>query len=399
MLTPCFRWHPDTRFFAGTEEVIPGESVPVAAIGATPVNDAITALHTALAANTGFCISDPALADLAPLPPLHFATLTGGTSGTPKVILRTQASWIASFDINARQFGYTATDSIAVLGGLSHSLALYGAMESLHLGLSVHALSTLKPSGQSAEMRRRRCTILYATPTQLRLLSKGKPLPDVRLILCGGGTLGAEVRRHINVVCPNAKLHIFYGAAETSFITMGDSATPEGSVGKGYMGVEIAVREPDSSGTGLVWVRSPYLFEHYLQGESPHTRRDGDWLTVGEYGAIDAEGHLYLRGRAGRVVNIADITVFPEELEAQLSTIKGVSICAVLARHDTLRGRHLIAVLPGPTDQALRKRLLAHCEDNRLTPLRDVLFLEPFPLLPSGKPDLRRIAALTGSTT
>jgi len=398
MPKPCFRWHPDARIFAGAEEVFPCDSAPVAAIAATPVHDAITGLHTALTANTGFCISDPALADLAPLPPLHFATLTGGTSGEPKVILRTHESWIASFETNARQFGYAATDIIAVLGGLSHSLALYGVMEGLHLGLSVHVLSPLKPSGQSAEMRTRRCTILYATPTQLRLLPKGKPLPDIRLVLCGGGTLGAEVRRHISFVCPNAKLRVFYGAAEASFVTMSDSATPERSVGKAYDGVEIAVRDPDASGTGLVWVRSPYLFERYLQGESPHTRRDGDWLTVGEYGTIDAQGYLYLRGRAGRVVNIADITVFPEELEAQFSAINGVTLCAVLARHDDLRGRHLIAALPAPADRTLRDALLAYCQDNRLTPLRDVLFLEPFPLLPSGKPDLPRIAALTGCT-
>ena len=398
MPTPCFRWHPDARIFAGTEEVTPGESVPVAAIAATPVNDAIKGLHAALAANTGFCISDPALAGLAPLPPLHFATLTGGTSGAPKVILRTHASWIASFETNARQFGYAATDSIAVLGGLGHSLALYGVMEGLHLGLSVHALSPLKPSAQSTEMRRRRCSILYATPTQLRLLPKGTPLPDVRLILCGGGALGAEVRRHIGVISPNAKLRVLYGAAETSFVTMGDSATPEKSVGKAYDGVEIAVRDTDASGTGLVWVRSPYLGTCYLQGESPHTRRDGDWLTVGEYGTMDAEGHLYLRGRAGRVVNIADITVFPEELEAQLGAIKGVTLCAVLARQDDLRGRHLIAALPAPADQALHDALLAYCRGNRLTPIRDVLFLDPFPLLPSGKPDLPRIAALTGGT-
>jgi long-chain acyl-CoA synthetase len=74
---------------------------------------------------------------------------------------------------------------------------------------------------------------------------------------------------------------------------MGDNTTPEGSVGKAYDGVEIAVRDPDASGTGLVWLRSPYLFERYLRGESPHTRRDGDWLTVGEYGTIDAQGYLF----------------------------------------------------------------------------------------------------------
>lgn len=398
MPTPCFRWHPEARIFAGAVEVQPRDAAAVAAIPAQPVTAAIAGLHAALATNTGFCISDPALPHLAQLPPLHFATLTGGTSGTPKVILRTQASWIASFESNAIQFGYARTDSIAVLGGLNHSLALYGVLEGLHFGLSVHILSPLKPSGQSAQIRARRCTILYATPTQLRLLPKDAPLPDVHLILCGGGVLGAEVRRHITALCPNAKLHVFYGAAETSFVTMGDSATPEGSVGSAYAHVDIAIRDPDNTGTGIVWVRSPYLCTAYLHGNSPHTQRDGAWMTVGEYGRLDAKGYLFLRGRAGRVVTIADTTVFPEEIEAQLGTVQGVGQCVVLARPDGLRGHHLIAVLDGPEDALLRTQLIQHCASRGLTPLRDIVFLDPFPLLTSGKPDLPRIAALTGCT-
>lgn len=397
MSTTCFRWHPDARVFAGTEQVFPPETAPATAIPATPINAALTGLHAALAAKFGFCISDPPLPETLSVPAQHFTTLTGGTSGNPKVILRSQASWVASFETNATQFRYTSADSIAVLGGLGHSLALYGLMEGLHLGLSVHILSPLKPSGQSAELHARRCTVLYATPTQLRLLSINTPLPDVRMILCGGGALGTEVRRHISAICPNALIQVFYGAAETSFVTMGDSTTPEGSVGRPYPQVEIVIRDPDETGTGLVWVRSPYLFDGYLQGDSPHTRRDGDWLTVGEYGFMDDEGYLFLRGRAGRVISISDTTVFPEELEAQLSGLAGIGQCAILLRLDRLRGRHLIAVLDGVETAQRRSVLLAHCKANGLIAPRDVVFLDPFPLLSSGKPDLQRIAAMTRS--
>lgn len=398
MPTHRFQWHRDARIFAGADEVVPIGSAPAAAIPAHSVTAAIAGIYAAIRTDTPFCVSDLAVPDIDQIPPSHFATLTGGTSGAPKVILRTQASWIASFNANAAQFGYRPDDSIAVLGALSHSLALYGLLEGLHLGLSVHALSPLKPSGQSAQLHAHRCTILYATPTQLRLLPVGTRLHDIRLILCGGGTLGADTRHHITALCPNAELHVFYGAAETSFVTMGDSSTPEGSVGRPYAGVKIAVRDPDDTGTGVIWVRSPYLFERYLHGESAHTQRDGDWLTVGEYGHINAQGYLFLRGRAGRVINIADTAVFPEELEARFSVLAGISQCAVLARLDALRGRHLIAVLEGGEDAEKRNMLLRYCKANGLAGLRDVTFLDPFPLLASGKPDLRRIAALTGNT-
>ncbi|MEH6645134.1 AMP-binding protein [Sulfitobacter sp.] len=393
-----FHWHSKSRAFAGDQEVALHAADAPLTIPCDPVSDALQMLYSAVTGTRAFCVSNRALPELDQLTAGQLATLTGGTSGAPKVIVRTHASWIKSFEANAAMFTYIASDSIAVLGALSHSLALYGVLEAAHHGLEIHALSPLKPSGQSARMQEHGCTILYATPTQLRLLPKSTHLPEVRLILCGGGVLSDETRRHILALCPNAKLHVFYGAAETSFITLGGPDTPAGSVGRPYPGVELAVHAPDTAGTGQIWVRSPYLFDGYLHGDSQHTQRDGDWLTVGEHGYLDAEGHVFLRGRAGRIINIADQTVFPEELEAQFNALRGISQCAVLARHDALRGHHLVAVLEGSDDAILAQKLRDYCASNALVAPRDVIFLDPFPLLASGKPDLQRIASLTEST-
>lgn len=404
---PRFQWHPAARAFAGQHEVTPQGGAPVANIPAQPAVDTFSALYRTLTSTTAFCVSDAARPDLEHIDPAQFATLTGGTSGRPKVILRSQMSWIRSFQANAARFGYTSDDRIAVLGTLDHSLALYGVLEGLHLGLAVHALSSLTPMGQMDALREHACTVLYATPTQLRLLAADKPLPTLRLILCGGGALTGTVRKHIATIAPHAKLYVFYGAAETSFVTLSDANTPEGSVGRAFEDVEIAVRPPDGTNTdktnpdktsaGLIWIRSPYLFARYLEGESPHTRWQDDWLTVGEYGTLDPNGYLFLRGRAGRMINIADTAVFPEDLEARISTLPEITQCAVLARPDPVRGHHLIAVLDGPENPAVRDTLLHHCRANGLTVPRAVLFLDPFPLLSSGKADIVQIAALTGA--
>lgn len=395
-MPPRFHWHPDARAFAGREEVLPTDGPATAHIPAHPIAVAFNGLHRTLKYQAAFCVSETAPPDLGTLNPHMFTTLTGGTSGTPKVIVRTQQSWIASFHANAARFAYTPNDSIAVLGALSHSLALYGALEALHLGLGIHALSPLKPTNQRDALEGTACTILYATPTQLRLLPAGIPLPDIRLILCGGGTLSEAIRTHITTICPNASLHVFYGATETSFITLSDAQTPTGSVGRPYPQVELSIRDPDSTGTGTIWVRSPYLFERYLQGESEHTRRDKDWLTLGEIGRVDAEGYLFLRGRAGRVFNVADQTIYPEELEARLMSLDGVAHCAVLARRDALRGNHLVAVMEGAENIQQRSAIMAYCKAHDLTLPREIVFLDPFPTLPSGKPDLIQIAERTG---
>lgn len=396
MPAPLFQWHTDARAFVAGQQIAPQPYAPRQRVPAAPLTEAFDGLFNAMG-NQAFCISDTPVENLTALDANQFATLTGGTSGAPKVIARTQASWIASFEINAEQFDYTTTDSIAVLGGLSHSLALYGVLEALHLGLDIHALSGLGPAAQARELRAQKCRIIYATPTQMRLLPTHTPLNDVRLILCGGGAMTADTHAHIASLCPNANLHVFYGAAETSFVTMSTADTPEGSVGQAYAGVELALREIDANGTGAIWVRSPYLFERYLHGNSPHTHREDDWLTVGELGWLDSGGNLFVQGRAGRVFNIADQTIYPEALEAHICTQLHVPYCAVLARPDKLRGQQLVAVLAGPEDSTRRRDVQECCKAAGLYVPRHIEFIDPFPLLPSGKPDLSNIAAKIGA--
>jgi long-chain acyl-CoA synthetase len=396
MPTPCFRWHPRARAFAGASQIAPGGERRGAILPATPAASALGALGATLG-KSGFALGPLLPQNADRLSSAHFATFTGGSSGAPKAILRTQASWVHSFEANAVQFAYAPHDSIAVLGALSHSLSLYGALEGLHLGLAVHVLADLTVQEQAAQLRVQRCSVLYATPTQLRLLPRRARLPDVRLILCGGGPLTAQTRVHLHAICPQAAVRVFYGAAETSFITLADTLTPEGSVGRAYPGVDIEVRDKDRDGTGTIWVRSRYLFDSYLQGDSRHTRRADGWLTVGELGYLDNDGHLFLRGRAGRVATIADQTVYPEEIEARLATIDEITHCAVLTRSDPLRGRHLVVVIEGRKDQTLRGRIMDACITSGLHRPREVVFLDPFPLLTSGKPDLVEIAERTGA--
>ncbi len=394
----CFYWHPDARAFAGAAEIARQTVTAMGLIQANPVADALAQVGGTLGSQTAFCISEHPINGLKQLNATQFATLTGGTSGMPKVIARSQASWIQSFCANKILFEYTPADSIAVLGALSHSLALYGVLEGLYLGQDVHALSSLSPSRQCEHLRQNRCSILYATPTQLRLLSANTPLNDLRLILCGGGALSDTVRQHITTLCPNADLHVFYGAAESSFVTLGDGTTPGGSVGHAYPGVEIEVRNPDRAGVGTIWVKSPYLFDGYLQGSSPHTIFEAGWLTVGEQGHLDQQGNLFLRGRSGRTFNIADQSVFLDELETQFAAIKGMPPCVLIPREDKLRGHHLIAVIEATECATTSSALLNHCRAHGLLAPRQVQFLNEFPQLPSGKPDLLRIATLIGAS-
>ena len=367
-----FRWHPAARVIdAAGQAVGPVDAAP-AVIAPRPAG---VALVQALAAGP-FRIGGVGAA-----PSAGFETLTGGSSGTPRRIARSHASWQQSFAVNARLFGIGPGVRVGVPGCLVQSLALYGALEGVAFGAEVHLLDGLRPDRQALALAARRVQVLYAAPVQVRLLVEaGVPLPDLRLALIGGAKVDAGLRAGLARIAPRCALREFYGAAETSFVTLSDDDTPEGSVGRAYPGVEIAVD------AGEVWVRSPYLFDGYAGAAGPAIRRDG-WLSVGERGRLQ-DGCLYLSGRAGRMVTVAGQNVFPEQIEGFLAVQPGVRQVAVLPRGDALRGAVLVAVVQGDPDCEPALLAAARAQFGALAAPRAVIWRRDWPVLPSGKTDL-----------
>lgn len=372
-----FCWHPDARLFDSQGREVRAQP------GAALADDSPHGLAQVIGL-PAFRIgaADQPLPATCPQP--VFETLTAGSSGQPRRILRTQASWTASFTVNGR-FGIKPGARVATLGRLVHSLSLYGAIEGLHLGAEVHLLADLRPDRQCKALEARHITHLYATPAQLRLLAAGGICPDLQLILVGGSKLDPVLRTALAALAPNAQIREFYGAAETSFITLADETTPEASVGRPYPGVDLAL-DPD----GEVWIRSPYLFLGYADDTAARWRED--WLSVGEIGWMEG-GNLFLKGRAGRMVTVADQNVFPEEIEGFLHSLPGVSRAAVLPVPDARRGQVLVALLQG--DQGSETRIAARlrAELGPLKAPKALIWLQDWPTLPSGKTDLRALEA------
>ena len=375
-MTDRFRWHPKARLFDGAG----CECLPTS-LGNPVAPDSPAGLASVIGLPAFRIGATEPRAPIQGAEPA-FATLTSGSTGQPRRIRRTQRSWIASFAVN-RRFGIGPGARVAVLGRLVHSLALYGAVEGLHLGAEVHLLAGLRPDRQAAALAARGVDTLYATPAQLRGLTGA--LPDLRLILVGGSKLDARLRADLAVLAPGAELREFYGAAEASFITLADGQTPEGSVGRAYPGVELALRE------GEVWVKSPYLFDGY-GADTGTAQWDAGWLSVGEMGWLQ-DGFLYLSGRKGRMVTVADQNVFPEEIEALMQTLPGITRAAVLPLADAARGHVLQAVAMG--DPAQEAAILGALRA-ALGPLkapRRIVWRSDWPTLASGKTDLRAVEA------
>lgn len=377
-LPTAAKMHPICRFF----DLLNRQSTPL--IGAVGRVEAVLGAN----ANSGFC------------------AMSGGTTGPPKVIQRSCASWIETFQLHARRFAKQGPLRYATLGDLQHSLTLYGAIEALHIGAIYHPLGGISPRRQLSKLQSARVNVLYATPTQMRLLLNVKRqksgLEALRHVMLGGGALDQETRAQLKRWAPAAEITEFFGTSEASFICASDRDTPLSSVGRPYPGVELAIRDAQgapcqSAKAGDIWLRSPYVFSKYRSGADPDIIWRDDWLSIGEIGYLDPQGYLYLKGRRARAFQVADQTVYPEAIEAKLSQHSGIEAAVVFDCPDAKRGAVIVAVVAARSG-ALPKDLQAWASHHlplRARPAKYVLKpLAQWPILNSGKPDLQALKRL-----
>lgn len=155
----------------------------------------------------------------------------------------------------------------------------------------------------------------------------------LRLFVCGGSALPVSLyyafrRLGFSVVEG-------YGLTETAPVLTVNAAgaTRAGSVGLPLPETELDIRHQDARGTGELWVRGPSVMSGYYKNEAATSEViiDG-WLRTGDLCRRDADGHLYVTGRAKDViVTAAGKNVYPDEVALHYAHLPRVKELCVLA--------------------------------------------------------------------
>jgi long-chain acyl-CoA synthetase len=289
---------------------------------------------------------------------VFYVGFTSGSSGVPKAFARTHASWWHSFT-GLDEFVSLGDGTVVVPGPLSSSHFLFGALHGLHAGALVELLPS---SGSSVARIMERLgqdepvAAMYVVPTMLQQLTQTlirPPTSQPQIIFCAGARLDQSTRDAVAVSLPRSRIVEYYGASELSFVAIridGD-ATPAGSVGRAFPGVDITIRdehgEPCDAGTpGRIFVQSPLVFSGY-RGAVPFggAERRGDAWSVGDIGQVDEDGFLFVAGRGSSLIITGGANVQPEEVEQVLATVPGVTGCAVVGVDDSKWGQVPVAAI------------------------------------------------------
>ncbi|WP_022792476.1 AMP-binding protein [Marinococcus halotolerans] len=307
--------------------------------------DGLPVPSLALAAVTGAesCLSAPAA--FCEETDLFYGACTSGSSGTPKVCLRSHRSWLKSFEADEQLFPFQEDERVLITGKLSHSLFLYGALRMLEYGHTVVLPVRHSPRVFARMVDRQQITVLYAVPTTLRwLLSHSfPPSSSVRLIITGGEKWFPADNQQIFARFPSAALYEFYGSAETSFISaLNHRAEQVSSSCTGRLFPMVEAGPPPESGELVV--TSPFLFSGYAEDESLSYPRS---VATGDIGFVDEEGFLYITGRrSGKIVSRGR-NIYAEEIEQILMSHPDVNRAAVFGVPDAFEGEKIVALYTG----------------------------------------------------
>ncbi len=202
-------------------------------------------------------------------------------------------------------------------------------------------------------VERYRATRINCVPAVWRRLldaasAPGAPdLSSIRFADTGTSSTPPELLRALGDALPGAQVRVFYGSTEAGGVTIleqADLGTKPGSCGVPGPLVKVRVDE-----AGRLWVRSPLLFDGYLD-DPVATRaalRDG-WYDTGDLVDVDEDGYMSIVGRAGDVIRTGGEAVPPAEVEAVLRDHPAVADVAVVGLPDPAWGEVVCAAVVVP---------------------------------------------------
>ena len=225
---------------------------------------------------------------------------TSGSTGAPKACAQTYASmtnaWTArpsAWPPAVRELA-TRLDRYLVFGSLSSQVMFEYAILTLTAG------GTIVVAGDPADaITRLKATARVITvPGLAKLVAAQKTEPadlsTLKALLVSGSPLTPERHREALDTLGPVLFH-GYGQTETGMISMATPADPPGTVGKPPVDVELR--------DGELFVRTPGQACGYWgnPGESAEVFTGG-WVRTRDLGHLDADGRLWLTGRARDVV-------------------------------------------------------------------------------------------------
>ena len=312
---------------------------------------------------------------------------TSGTTGIPKAaVLRHRH--LVSYIVSSVEF-MSATEDEAALVCVPpyHVAGIASTLSSVYAGRRVVQLANFSADAWIETARHERITTAFVVPTMLSRIvdalegEKTAGMSHLQSLSYGGGKMPLSVIEKAMALFPDTDFTNAYGLTETSstITVLGPdehraAATSEDeavrrrlvSVGIPLPGIEIEIRDDEGKALntdqrGEIYVRGEQVSGEYEdRGSTVDTE---GWFPTRDAGFLDAEGYLFLDGRADDVIVRGGENMSPGEIED------------VLLAHDAIRDAAIVGVPSEEWGEAVAGAVVVNSEtpanEDLITDLQD----------------------------
>lgn len=299
-------------------------------------------------------------AEAIPGPPVEVAQgdlamimFTSGSSGVPKAVPISYRALVANAAGTARRIGVQRSDRLLV------NTPPYTTSSIIHLLTMVeHGASTVVDRrfmfGASIldQIAEHGCTGFGGVPIHfsrlLSVLPEAEVPPALRFLVNSGDHLPVPVLKGMLEHLPGVRTYCMYGLTEVAgrlcVLPAEEAQSKIGSVGYPLDGMVLSVRDPKGNELppgelGEVHVSGPNLMAGYLNNrEANEKSATVHGFATGDYGYLDEDGYLYLKGRRDDIFKVGGEKVSVKMIEDAVIGLGIMKECMVVPEHDQHMG-------------------------------------------------------------
>jgi fatty-acyl-CoA synthase len=344
---------------------------------------------------------------------------TGGTTGAPKIAMRSHRNEISdTYQVAAMNPESAAPDKVVFCGlplfhvnaGLVTGLVPFSAGGHVVLGtpMGYRGNDVIRNFWKIVEHYR--INFFSGVPTVygalLNVPVNGAEIGCLEYDLCGAAPMPVELFHRFERMT-GVKILEGYGLTEGTCVSAVNPPAGErkiGSIGLRLPHQEmIAVQLGDDGAylrdcvvdeVGVIAIRGPNVFKGYVDPEHERglwIRRDAGprWLNTGDLGRQDADGYFWLTGRKKELIIRGGHNIDPATIEAPMQTHEAIELCAAIGRPDAHAGEvPVLYVQLRDGEQASVEALLQYAREviaERAALPKAVHIVEALPLTAVGK--------------